>query len=196
MLVPVASLTLDPANVRRHNPKNLEAIKGSLARFGQQKPIVVTDKNVVIAGNGTLEAARALGWEKIDVAVTKLKGADATAFAIADNRTAELAEWDNAELQRTLIALQNDDVDVASLGFDESYINGLVKIDKISFDGGNASEKNKLEKYLESETRMMQLTFSNEDFEVLTANLATIMEAHGLQSHSDAIFYVVSECAR
>tara|TARA_R110000822_G_scaffold58847_1_gene146941 strand:+ start:78 stop:248 length:171 start_codon:yes stop_codon:yes gene_type:complete len=39
----IASLMLDPANVRTHDSKNLESIKASLARFGQQKPIVVSE---------------------------------------------------------------------------------------------------------------------------------------------------------
>jgi len=34
--VPVQSLVFDPANARTHNPKNIDAIKSSLARFGQQ----------------------------------------------------------------------------------------------------------------------------------------------------------------
>ncbi|MGA1718738.1 MAG: ParB N-terminal domain-containing protein, partial [Aquiluna sp.] len=39
--IPIAELDLDPANVRQHDEKNLAAIKSSLKRFGQQKPIVV-----------------------------------------------------------------------------------------------------------------------------------------------------------
>lgn len=61
--------------------KNIEAIKGSLAKFGQQKPIVVNKDNVVVAGNGTLEAARQLGWKEINVVRTNLTGAELTAFA-------------------------------------------------------------------------------------------------------------------
>ena len=60
----IEDLHFDPANVRKHDEKNLEAIKSSLLRFGQQKPIVVDGKGIVIAGNGTLTAAKALGWEK------------------------------------------------------------------------------------------------------------------------------------
>jgi hypothetical protein len=56
--VEVSTLLNDPANVRKHNERNLESIKASLARFGQQKPIVVGRDGVVIAGNGTLAAAR------------------------------------------------------------------------------------------------------------------------------------------
>ncbi len=123
--VALTSLVLDPANARRHAPKNLEAIKGSLAKFGQQKPIVVGKSNVVIAGNGTLEAARLLGWEKIDVVRTTLEGPEAIAFAIADNRTGELAEWDAGVLSETLKALQAMDFDLGSIGFDDK---DLVKM--------------------------------------------------------------------
>ena len=116
--VDLDKLTLDPANARKHDEKNLEAIKGSLKRFGQQKPIVVDKDGVVIAGNGTLESARALGWTKIDVVRTKLTGADRTAYALSDNRTSELAAWDDDVLGKTLQALYEDDYDIADLGFD------------------------------------------------------------------------------
>ena len=58
--VPIDSVQFDPANVRRHGEKNLATIKASLARFGQQKPLVVDADGVVRAGNGTLVAAKAL----------------------------------------------------------------------------------------------------------------------------------------
>ena len=107
--VPVDSLHNDPANVRKHGEQNLAAIKASLARFGQQKPIVVNADGVVIAGNGTLMAARALNWRTVKAVRTNLAGSEATAFAIADNRTAELAEWDDAALQQQLAAIAIDD---------------------------------------------------------------------------------------
>ena len=68
----VHELVSDPNNARTHNTKNIEAIKGSLLKFGQQKPIVINKEGVVIAGNGTLQSARELGWQEIDVVVTEL----------------------------------------------------------------------------------------------------------------------------
>jgi len=124
--VAISTISFDPANARKHATKNLDAIKGSLARFGQQKPIVVGKNNVVIAGNGTLEAARALGWALIDVVRTELEGTDAAAFAIADNRTGELAEWDAAVLGETLKSLQDMDFDLGSIGFDEKDLLALL----------------------------------------------------------------------
>ena len=102
-------LTPDPGNVRTHDQRNLEAIKGSLRRFGQQKPIVVDSQGVVIAGNGTLAAAKDLGWTEINVVQTGLTGVEAVAYAIADNRAGELANWDDQALTRTLEALRDED---------------------------------------------------------------------------------------
>ncbi len=52
LAVPLATLNPDPANARKHGPKNLDAMKASLAKFGQRKPIVVQrDGMVVRAGN-------------------------------------------------------------------------------------------------------------------------------------------------
>ena len=105
----IADLSIDPANARKHSQRNLDAIAASLKRFGQQKPIVVDKSNIVRAGNGTLQAAIHLGWDSIDVVTTDLTGAEASAYAIADNRTAELAEWDDPVLKATLEALADED---------------------------------------------------------------------------------------
>lgn len=119
---PIDSLTPDPENVRKHSDRNIQAIKASLERFGQQKPIVVDQDGVVVAGNGTLTAAKALGWTHIEVVRTSLSGDERAAFAIADNRTAELAEWDYG-LADVLAALQaEDDALVQAAGFDESEL--------------------------------------------------------------------------
>jgi len=116
--VPVVSLKEDPENARLHPERNIEAIKASLAAYGQQKPIVVGKDGTVVAGNGTLVAAKALGWEKIDIVRTDLEGAKAKAFAIADNRTAELALWDEAALAETLQYLGDiEGFDVGDIGF-------------------------------------------------------------------------------
>ncbi len=124
--IELSKLVLDPSNARKHAVKNLDAIKGSLAKFGQQKPIVVGKGNVVIAGNGTLEAARILGWDKINVVRTQLEGPEAIAFAIADNRTSELAEWDGGVLSETLRSLQAIDFDLGSIGFDADDLAKLI----------------------------------------------------------------------
>lgn len=115
LLVPLASLALDPSNLRLHDDKSFDAIATSLRRFGQQKPIVVDAGGVVIAGNGTLEAARRLGWTHIAAVPSKLSGAERVAYSIADNRTAELSRWDTKALQAVLDAIPKEDL--AGTGF-------------------------------------------------------------------------------
>jgi DNA modification methylase len=121
------ALTCDPANVRKHDQRNIDAIKGSLQRFGQQHPIIVDGDGIIRAGNGRYMAMRALGWSECDIVRTTLKGAEATAFAIADNRTAELASWDDEALAQQLAALQIEDEELAlATGYDEKEIAALA----------------------------------------------------------------------
>jgi ParB-like chromosome segregation protein Spo0J len=119
--VPIDSLSPDPANARRHPQRNLEQIKASLRRFGQQKPIVVDATNTVRAGNGTLAAAKALGWKTIEIVRSDLSKTELTAFSIADNRTAELAEWDAEILAATLT-----DPEIGDVGFLDDEIAKLA----------------------------------------------------------------------
>ncbi len=121
-IIDISALAFDPANARKHSQKNLDAIKGSLLKFGQQKPIVIDGKGVVVAGNGTLAVARDLGWVKIAAVRTELTGADAIAFALADNRTSELAEWDAGVLNETLKSLKDLDFDLGAIGFDADFM--------------------------------------------------------------------------
>ena len=114
----IAELSLDPSNVRKHSRRNLDAIKASLRKFGQQKPIVVDAKGIVLAGNGTLTAAQELGWTEIQIVRTELAGVQATAFAIADNRTAELAEWEEDKLNAVLKSLQDEGFELVDVGFE------------------------------------------------------------------------------
>lgn len=115
----VGDLEFDSNNVRKHDKKNLEAIKYSLERYGQQKPIVINKENVVLAGNGTLVAAKLLGWKEINCVVSSLKGLEATGFAVADNRASDLAGWGDDELKIQLESLDEDFLKGMSFQYEE-----------------------------------------------------------------------------
>jgi DNA modification methylase len=98
----------------------LQAIAHSLEKFGQRKPICVTPDSIVVAGNGTLEAAKSLGWTEIVIARTPVGWTweQIRAFALADNRTAELAEWDDKVLADQLLELDANGWELEELGFE------------------------------------------------------------------------------
>jgi len=64
-VAPIGDLSPDPANVRLHPEKNAQATNASLRRFGAGRSIVVDGKNVVLAGNQTLESAKAAGMTEV-----------------------------------------------------------------------------------------------------------------------------------
>jgi DNA modification methylase len=91
----------------------------SLTSFGQRFPVVVqSKKNIVRAGNARLEAAKRLGWTHIAAIFVDESDLEATAFAIADNRTAELAGWDNGVLAQLAPTMQRESI------FSESWFSG------------------------------------------------------------------------
>lgn len=126
VIKPIAKLLADPRNARVHNEENIEAIKDSLRRFGQQKPIVIEEGGRIIAGNGTLEAARQLGWRKVATTKSSLTDLEADAYGIADNRSAELASWNDEALAATLRRLEASGDDLSSLHFPKDELDRLL----------------------------------------------------------------------
>jgi len=107
LVVPLAELRHFPRNPRRGD---VEAIKRSLERNGQYRPIVVNRRSgEVLAGNHTMQAARALGWESIAATYVDVDDEQAARIALVDNRSADLAVYDDAELTALLQSL--DDLD-------------------------------------------------------------------------------------
>ncbi len=126
--IDISSLVLDPENEREHPADNLKDIKNSLKHFGQQTPITVKrDDNVILKGNGTVIAAKELGWDKIWVKWNEFTEKKAKAYKIADNRSAEKAKWNKDLLSKSLDALK-DEFSLESLGFDDSWI----KVDPVA----------------------------------------------------------------
>jgi hypothetical protein len=168
----IADLSLDPSNVRKHSRRNLDAIKASLRKFGQQKPIVVDAKGIVLAGNGTLTAAQELGWTEIQIVRTELAGVEATAFAIADNRTAELAEWEDS-LNDVLKSLQDEGVDLADLGYSPEDIGQFAVAE---------AEAPALKDGDRAPFRQMTFTVHDEQFEEVEAAMSKAKEEGGGES--------------
>jgi len=117
LAVPLENIELLPGNPRKGDVKS---VAKSYETFGQRKPIVVklTGKNdngqtgVVIAGNHQLQAARLLGWTHIAAIFVEDDEDTAKAYALADNRTAELGGYDAAALEKLVEELRENNPDL------------------------------------------------------------------------------------
>ena len=135
--VPIGNLTPDPANTRLHPDRNRATIRASLKRFKAGRSLVCDKNNVVRAGNGTLAELAEAGIDEAvivdpelnQVVVVRRKdwtASEATAYSIADNRSGDQAENDDAALAETLRALQSEDFDLAAVGYDDAEVDALI----------------------------------------------------------------------
>ena len=105
-------------NNPRHNEKAVDAVAASIREFGFKVPIVIDKDGVIAAGHTRLAAAKKLGLKTVPCIVADdLTDEQIRAFRLADNKTAELAEWDEALLAAELELLQ--DIDMEQFGFEE-----------------------------------------------------------------------------
>lgn len=107
-------------NARRHSAEQVQMLRASLREFGFVNPILVDRDLNIIAGHGRLMAAQAEGYEKVPcVFVEHLTDAQKRAYILADNRLAELGDWDEELLRLELGALAEIDFDISLTGFED-----------------------------------------------------------------------------
>jgi ParB-like chromosome segregation protein Spo0J len=114
----------------RRNDQAVEAVARSIAAFGFRQPIVVDETGTIIVGETRFKAAVRRGLKKVPVHVaTGLTPAQIKAYRIADNKTAELADWDQDRLVRELADLQQVAFDIDMLGFSAQELQSLLDIE-------------------------------------------------------------------
>ena len=127
-VLPLAALAPDVANVRVHPEKNKRAVTASLRQFGPGRSIVVDGKNVIRAGNQTVESAREAGIDEVLVVepapnqLVAVRRSDwtptqATAYGIGDNHLTDLSGF-GPDLHEVLRGLEGEGFDLDSIGFD------------------------------------------------------------------------------
>ncbi len=129
------SLKPDSRNPRVHTDKQVRQIAQSIESFGFNVPLLIDDKQIVIAGHGRLQAAHKLGWETVPtILLSHLTDAQRAAFLIADNRLTENSSWDEHMLGEQLKFLSELelDFDLEAIGFEVPEIDLLI-------DGLNAA---------------------------------------------------------
>ena len=111
----------------RQNDGAVDAVAKSIQEFGWRQPIVVDGDGVIIVGHTRWKAAKKLGLEKVPVHVaTDLTPEKVKAYRLADNRLAELAEWDMDLLPLELTDLRGMDIDLEMLGFSTAELEKML----------------------------------------------------------------------
>lgn len=169
-------------NTRIHGKRNLDAIKKSLDAFGQTKPIVVRRETMeILCGNGTYEAALALGWKEIQCHIIDIDEERAKALMIADNRTSDLSENDEKNL---LDLLQNMDADMLGLtGFDDAELDKMLQFHEGELFKDDEKKKEKKPKEEKKEVPVSaddQISFILMDYPFVLADVDQIKEIKDL----------------
>src|SRR5438552_7109441 len=103
---PIARLIPNARNARTHSKEQVAEIAASFQAFGFVSVVFVDEHDRVLAGNGRVLAAQLLGLTRVPVIVVRhLSEAEKRAFAIADNKIAPNAEWDDELLRAELESL-------------------------------------------------------------------------------------------
>ena len=104
-------------NNARINDKAVDAVANSIKEFGFKNPIIIDKNNVIIAGHTRLKALQKLGIKKAPCIIADdLTEEQVKAFRIADNSTAQIADWDLEKLNAELASI---DLDMMMFGLDE-----------------------------------------------------------------------------
>ncbi len=132
-LVDIDKLEPSKRNARTHSAKQIEQIARSLEKFGWTNPILIDESTTIIAGHGRWQAAKLLGMARVPVlAIQHLSDDDKRLYAIADNKLAENAGWDDAILKLELGELADLDIDLTITGFSNADLDVILIDDTAS----------------------------------------------------------------
>lgn len=115
-------------NSRTHSEEQITQIVSSIKEFGFTNPILIDKDNSIIAGHGRLQAVKRLGLEEVPcILISGLTKTQIKALIIADNQLALNAGWDLEKLSVEIEGLEDDKFDISLLGFDDKFLNDLMK---------------------------------------------------------------------
>ena len=108
-------------NAKSHPKKQVDLLAENITRFGFTTPCLVDKDNNLIAGHGRLEAIKTLNWTEVPcVRMENLTDDEVKALRLADNKLAEMSEWDMALVTDELKELDDDLLDLT--GFDKDLV--------------------------------------------------------------------------
>lgn len=139
----IAELKHIPGNTRLHSEKQIREYIRSIEMFGQLRPMVIDENNVVLAGNGLLMALQKMGKETAAChIVAGLTENEKRKLMLADNKIAALGEEDQFAFEETLRELSGD-IDIPGYGADilKNLASDLKVIDSIGEERNKTADK-------------------------------------------------------
>ena len=143
-------------NARTHSPEQIAEIAGSMQTFGIMSVVFVDENDRILAGHGRVLAARLLGLDRVPVIVVRhLSETDKRAFAIADNKIALNAGWNDELLRVELESLKDDGLALELVGFSDEELGSLI--DELERSASRDEDDDVPETAAEAVTRMGDL---------------------------------------
>jgi ParB-like chromosome segregation protein Spo0J len=186
MLVRVAELRPHPKNPRRGV---VDEIARSLARFGQQRPILALPDGTIVAGHHVWQAAKAEQWTHVAVVRSDLSEREVDAYLLADNRLADLGLYDDQALAELLEPLARDDL-LDGIGYSGDDLTALLAyLEPATLGSAPAGGTPATMPYATGEAELFRivLTYDQETYERIVAALDAVAEAEGVDSYSEAV---------
>ena len=110
----------------RINDEAVDAVVKSIETFGFNVPILCDQQFTIIAGHTRWKAAKKIGMKSVPAITIELSEAQRKAFAVADNKTGEIAGWDYPVLRKVLEELKCKKIDLPSLGYFQGELQALL----------------------------------------------------------------------
>ncbi|WP_439605151.1 site-specific DNA-methyltransferase [Shinella sp.] len=130
VMLATGSLRPYPRNARKHSRKQVRQIADSISRFGFTNPVLVDDRDMILAGHGRVEAARLLQLQEVPcIRLSTLSEAEKRAYILADNKLAQNASWDEDILASELALILSDPeaIEVSVTGFSVAEVDLLLE---------------------------------------------------------------------
>jgi len=155
----------------------------SIKSFGFNVPILCDQQFTIIAGHTRWKAAKKIGMKSVPVITLELSEAQRDAFAVADNKTGEIADWDYPGLRKILERLKCRKIDLPSLGYSQGELQALLTQQK-EFDWKAFEERFKTK--LTSMYVLLPIKVSVEMKEIFKEAIKELVDEHGIKEKDPA----------
>lgn len=188
--LPVGKLLRYAKNSRTHSDEQVEQLVNSIREFGFTNPVLIDEKNELIAGHGRLAAAEILEMDKVPaIRLSNLSEKQKKAYRIADNKLALNAGWDMQLLAEEVKELMDDDFDIDLLGFNDAELDEMLSDEQPQEEDDNSSPVVQI-KYLAIDKERIPAT--DMEIALLLDVYCQYHDAH--ETHEGFVRYLANGC--